>query len=256
MEQRHIYLEKQMNTVTKFENRKTEIFNGFDMLKNHFLSTSPVIYTENTDDYSQALAYADTHDFVWLINPNIEIVSYFPYWYRVSRNETNTAYEFPYVNSKSYKVMSWDKVKLVPTHGNVENVVQKKVICGFYDVYRGKSEFDIFYLGKPSDDNYKYLIENHSQVYCVDSVKHAFDITETDMFWIVPAGIILDDEFKFDTVPNDRSYDVPHVFGHGDNSTHTGVVLMSKNYMPTDRELEYNFYAKKRIVRQIASHPA
>lgn len=246
-----------MNTVTKFENRKTEIFNSFDVLKRHFLSTSPVIYTENTDDYSQAIAYADTHDFVWLINPNIEIVSYFPYWYRVSRNEPNTAYEFPYVNSKSYNVMSWDKVKLVPTHGNVEKVVQKKVICGFYDVYRGKTQFDMFYLGKSSDDNYKYLTENYKQVQCVESVKHAFDIAETDMFWIVPAGIVLDDEFKFDTVPNERSYDIPHVFGHGDNSTHTnGVVLMSKNYTPTDRELEYNFYAKKRIVRQIASHPA
>jgi hypothetical protein len=246
-----------MNTVTKFENRKNEIFNCFDMLKSHFLSTSPVIYTEDTEDFSQAIQYAGTHDYVWLINPNIEVVSYFPYWYRVSRNEPNTAYEFPYVYSKSYNVQSWNKVKLVPTHGNVEKVVQKKVICGFYDIYHGKSAFDIFYLGKPSDDIYKYLVEHHAQVYCVDSVKNAFDIAETDMFWIVPDGIVLDDEFKFDTVPNERSYDLPHVFGHGDNSTHSnGIVLMPKSYTPTDRELEYNFYAKKRIVRQIASHPA
>lgn len=246
-----------MNTVTKFENRKTEIFNCFDMLKGHFLTTSPVIFTEDTSDYLQATAYADTHDFVWLIKPNTNLVSYFPYWYRVARDELNTAYEFPYVYSKSYNVKSWDNVRLVPTHGNVESVVQKKIICGFYDIYKGKSEFDIFYLGSTSDDEYKYLIEHHAQVYCVKSVVDAFNIAETEMFWIVPNGIKIADDFKFDTVPNERSYDYPHVFGHGDNSTHiNGIVLMPKSYVPTDRELEYNFYAKKRIVRQIASYPA
>lgn len=246
-----------MNTVTKFKNRKTEIFNCFDMLKSHFLTTSPVIFTEDTANYSQATAYADTYDFVWLIKPNTELVSYFPYWYRVSRDEPNIAYEFPYVYANSYNVMTWDNVKLVPTHGKVDAVIQKKIICGFYDIYKGKSEFDIFYLGSTSDNEYKYLIERHAQVYCVKSVAEAFDIAETEMFWIVPTGIKIADDFEFNTTPNERSYDYPHVFGHGDNSTHTnGIVLMPKNYKPTDRELEYNFYAKKRIVRQIASYPA
>lgn len=152
--------------------------------------------------------------------------------------------------------MSWDNVKLVPTHGNVESVVRKKIICGFYDIYKGKSEFDIFYIGNTSDEVYKYLIERHPQVYCVNSVTDAFKIAETEMFWIVPNGIKIADDFEFNTIPSERSYDYPHVFGHGDTNTHTnGIVLMPKSYIPTDRELEWNFYAKKRIVRQIASYP-
>lgn len=245
-----------MNTVTKFENRKIDTFNYFDTLKNHFLTKNPVIYTDDTSDYAQATVYAGEYDFVWLIKHNVNIVPYFPYWYRVSRNEPNTAYEFPYVYPNSYGVMLWDNVRLVPTHGNVEKVIQKKIICGIYDVFQGKKEFDMFYLGEPTDNEYKYLTSLHPRVYCVKNVIDAFAITETDMFWIIPKGIKIADDFEFDTVPNERSYDYPHVFGHGDNSTHTnGIVLMPKNYTPVERELEYNFYAKKRIVRKIASYP-
>lgn len=89
----------------------------------------------------------------------------------------------------------------------------------------------------------------------VDNILDAFKITTTDMFWIIPPGIKILEDFKFDIIPHERAYDYPHVFGNGEVDVHTGIVLMPKSYTPTEKELEYNFYAKKRIIKKIVSIP-
>jgi hypothetical protein len=244
-----------MNTITKFERYKTQVFNGQDFLKNHFLSKNPIIYTVDTNDYSKATEFQGTSDYVWLINPNIVLSHGFPLWVRPPVNKPDVGYEFPYVHLESGNVKSWDMVKLVPTTGVVNTFERKYVICGRYDIYCGKKSFDMFYVGDKSDETYLELSEKHPNLSIVDDVSMAFKQSTTDMFWIIPSGIKILNDFNFDLIPHERAYEYPHVFGNGEIDTHTGVVLMPKSYIPTNKELEHNFYVKKRIIRKIVSVP-
>lgn len=245
-----------MNTVTKFERYTNKTFTGQDLLKNHFVSKNPIIYTDDTSDYSKAKQFHGTCDYVWLVNPVVELPYGFPLWLKPPIKTPNVVYEFPYVHVNSGNVKSWDMVKLVPSSGIVTYVERKGTICGTYDIYNGKKSFDMFYIGSAEDPFFKELSKIYENVVSVDSILDAFKITTTDMFWIIPPGIKILEDFKFDIIPHERAYDYPHVFGNGEVDVHTGIVLMPKTYTPTEKELEYNFYAKKRIIKKIISIPA
>lgn len=135
-----------MNTVTKFERYKNGTFTGQDLLKNHFVSKNPIIYTCDTSDYSKAKQFHGTHDYVWLVNPDVEFPYGFPLWLKPPIKTPNVAYEFPYVHLHSGNVKSWDMVKLVPSSGIVTSVERKGNICGTYDIYNGKSLSTCFIL--------------------------------------------------------------------------------------------------------------
>lgn len=244
-----------MNTILKFERFKSSVFNAQDILKNHFIKQNPIIYTDDTSNYDLAKQFLVSSEYVWLINPKITLEKDFPLWAKPPIGQTDVAYEFPYVNKDTKNVRSWDMVKLVPTTGIVKSVERKFVICGTYDIYNGKKQFDIFYLGSSDDTLYKKLKKDYS-VKAINNIKDAWSKTETDMFWIVPSNIEILDDFKFDLVPHERAYEYPHVFGNGEMDNYTGIVLMSKHYNPTEKELEYNFYVKKRIIKRIISTPS
>ena len=245
-----------MNTVQKFEYLKKETFNGQDYLKKHFLSVNPIVYTTDLTDYSLVQQYAETHSQVWLVDPTIQINENFPWWLRISPSDVNSEYEFPYVHKNSKNIKSWGLVKLVPTTGIVEQTIKKRNICGYYDVYNGEDKFDIFFLGNTESPTFHEVNSLDNTVITVDSITDAFELAKTDMFWIVPDGIRLADDFNFSTVPKESAYDYPHVFAHAESENYTGgVVLMSKNYKASEKEIEHNFYAKKRIMKQIASYP-
>lgn len=245
-----------MNTITKFSRFKTNTFNGQDVLKNHFLSKNPIIYTNDTNDYSQAAAFYGKSDYVWLINHEINLLREFPLWIRPPADKTDVAYEFPYVYSSSNNIKSWGMVKLVPTTGIVNSVELRPEICGKYDIYQGKNRFDMFYIGPESDIMFGELSNKYTNIQAVTEIAQAFDLSTTDMFWIIPKDIVILDSFKFDLIPHERAYEYPHVFGNGEMDNHDGIVLMSKKYVPTKKELEYNFYVKKRIIKKIISIPA
>ncbi len=244
-----------MNTVLKFEKFKSTVFNAQDVLKNHFIKRNPIIYTEDTSNYLLAKEYANSSEYVWLINPNIDLDKDFPLWVKPPVGQTDVVYEFPYVNKETKNVRSWEMVKLVPTSGIVKSVERKAIICGTYDIYNGKDQFDIFYLGSADDPLYKKLKNDYS-VESITNIKEAWVKSKTDMFWIVPNNIEILEDFNFDLVPHERAYDYPHVFGNGEMDNYTGIVLMSKHYTPTEKELEYNFYVKKRIIKRIISTPS
>lgn len=245
-----------MNTVTKFERFKTRIFNGQDLLKSHFISKNPIIYTTDMTEYSQATLYRETSEYVWFINPSIELSRGFPLWFKPPKCNTDVVYEFPYKHLHSFNTKSWNMVKLVPTTGIVNSFERKDIVCGTYDVYCGKKQFDMFYVGLQTDELFKELSSKYTNVTAIDNVTASFDLSTTDMFWIIPSGIKILDNFKFDFVPHERAYDYPHVFGNGEVDNYSGIVLMSKAYTPTDKELKYNFYVSKRIIKKIISVPA
>ena len=246
-----------MNTVQKFDYLKTETFNGQDYLKKHFLSANPIIYTADLDDRSILEKYADTYKQVWLVSPEIQLNENFPWWIRISSKDENTEYEFPYVYKKTKNIKSWGLVKLVPTSGEVTQTIRKRNICGYYDIFCGKEKFDMFFLGKAESDLYKKLHSINPEVRLVKTVTEALSMSTTDMCWIVPDNIRIADYFVFNNVPSERSQGYAHVFAHSDiNSYEGGVILMPKNYDPSEKEIEHNFYIKRRVVKQIASYPA
>lgn len=244
-----------MNTIQKFERFKTSVFNAQDILKNHILNKNPVIYTNDTNDYSQATKYSDVSECVWIVHTSVKLDKDFPLWLKLPGSQLEVAYEFPYVFKQTKNVKSWGLVKLVPTTGTVNTLERKSVICGYYDVFNGHDSFDKFFLGNETDILFKQLKTEYTNVYAVPNARDAFEKSSTDMFWIIPKNIKIADDFKFDLVPSERAYEYPHVFGNGDMNNHSGIVLMSKAYTPTERELDYNFYVKKRIIKKVISTP-
>ena len=246
-----------MNTVQRFDYLKTETFNGQDCLKNHFLSTSPIIYTNNLSDRAIAEKYAGIYDQVWLVHPEIQLNKRFPWWIRISNNEKNIEYEFPYVFKNSKNIKSWGLVKLVPTSGEINETVRKRNICGYYDIFCGKEKFDMFFLGEKDSEVYAKLYSINPELKLIKNPIEAFQSSTTDMFWLVPDNIKIADYFTFNNVPNERSQEYAHIFAHADiDSYDNGIILMPKRYNPSEKEIEHNFYIKRKVVKQIASYPA
>ena len=241
-----------MKAIDRFQRFNKKIYNSQDILKNHILDKYPIHYTDDVDDLSQIEQYAEQSDYVWLIDKNIELYRSFPLWLKVSKNKDQT-YMFPYVYKKSKRVMSWKKVQLVPTKVTDTKKVTLPHICGEYDVYMGKNLFDVFFIGNKETGTWEKLINKLPHAIAVDSYQEAIRNSQTDMFWVVWDDLIVDDKFNFNYVPDEWSFKYPHVFANNKLEQFDGICLMPKNYIPTDKELEFRFFVSKKQVNQIAS---
>jgi hypothetical protein len=241
-----------MRTVDRFAQRSRKIYNGQDVLKNHFLKRYPILYTDDIENYDQIKKYADQHEFIWIVDRSIETLQSFPWHFRP--NEKDTVHLFPYVYKKSRRVKSWRSVKLVPTNYNGDKTVTHPHICGIYDVYNGKDRFDMFFIGE-ANETFSKLSAKFSNIKLVKSHNEARTLSETDMFWLIPDDVIVKDTFNFSFEPDEWSFKYTHVFGNGDSKTQDGIALFPKNYEPTERELTHRFYANKKEIKIVASDP-
>jgi len=85
----------------------------------------------------------------------------------------------------------------------------------------------------------------------------AFENSSTEMFWIIPSNINVENDFKFDTYfTHDNTYDrlINHVFLNG--KYHDGIVLCSKKTRISQREWHFRFIAAKKEHNILASTPA
>ncbi len=232
-----------------YTNNKT----GLDYLKNHFLTTHPIIKTDDTNNIDQAKQYADMADFVWIIDKDVTPLSTFPWYFKPKENDC--VYLFPYVCKGLDKVKNWHSAKLVPTKNTIKKTIKQKNIFSIYDPYYGKEKFDIFYIGNTRNLEFSRLQNQYPNIKTVDSYNQAVDLSETDMFWMIPDNVVVLDSFTFDYRPDNWSLDVPHIFPNSENNDFDGIVLFPKSYKPSDRELEFKFYIEKKYVYQQASKP-
>lgn len=237
----------------KFERFGKKTYQGQDILKNHILEKFPIHYTDNVEDYSVVKQYADQHEFVWLVETGIDVLRSFPWFFKPSAKERDAVHVFPYIYKSSKRVKSWKKVQLVPTRIETEKIVKQNHICGIYDFYNGKTKFDIFYIGEESEQ-YTNLAERFKNIKRVSSYAQARELSETDMFWVVPDDIDVSPIFKFSYQPDDWSHKFTHVFVNG-NSFRDGVILAPKNYEPSAKELKYRYFANKKELNIVASYP-
>jgi hypothetical protein len=241
-----------MNAVEKFNRFSKKIYNGQDVLKNQILTKHPVLFVEDTSDYSILQKYQE-YDFVWLVDKKINLLHTFPLWF--IPKETDAIHLFPYVNKSKWHVKSWNMTKLVPTKVKTTVTIKHNNICGIHDTYCGKNMYDMFFVGNPKSNSYKKLIEKFSQTQLVKSHAEAAQLSATDLFWLIPDDVIITDRFRFDYEPDDWSLEIIHVFKNGINGQFDGVALFPKNSTPTANELNYRFYASKKEVNVVASNP-
>jgi hypothetical protein len=240
-----------MRAFDRFERYGQKIYNGQDVLKNHFLHSYPIHYTEDTMDYSIVKDYQD-HDYVWIVDKNIDTLRTFPWHFKPTEVGIHC---FPYVYKRSKRILSWDKVKLVPTKVDTEHRIEQKHICAKYDVLCGEESFNIFFVGKESDDEYQKLVQRFPNTQIVKDYYDAQNKSDTDMFWLVPNDVEVSEFFKFSYMPDDWSQQYIHVFSNGSTRSKDGIILGCKSYNPTTNELQHRFYAEKKDVSIVASKP-
>jgi hypothetical protein len=226
-----------MTAFDIFDRLGQKSYTGQDILKNHILKRHPIHYTTDVDDYSQVDQYADQHEFVWLVEKDFEVIRSFPWFFVPATEDKTSVHLFPYIYKASKRIKSWKKVQLVPTKDRTNKKVTQNHIVNVYDFYNGKDNFDVFYQGNVTDEQYLKLQERFKNIRNVESYWQAQELAETDMFWLVPNDIEVSPIFKFSYQPDDWSHKFTHVFVNGDDCR-DGIALFPKQYTPTDKELK------------------
>ena len=221
-----------MNVFDKFELFGQHLHNGQDYLKNHILTQFPVVHSDE-----EIYEWEGSEEYVWLVDPSVEVLQSFPWYYKPAIGQEPAIHAFPQVYKDSKKVRSYDTVRLVPTKEGDYKTVKSNYIACFYDIYNSKDKFDYFYINSPED------------------ILEAQEKSTTDLFWAVPNNVIVRDTFKFNYKPDYWSIDNIHVFGNGSSDMMDGVCLIPRNYNFNKRELDYRFYANKKQIKVIASDP-
>jgi len=243
-----------MKAIDRFNKFSKPLHNGQDQLKNLIFDRYPVLRIDDYCDLDKVYQQNIDSDYVWVVDKNIKVFDSFPWWFKPRSNDIIQIHEFPYVYKESRKIKSWDKVRLVPTKKTQHEPRQHIHICGEYDVYKGNSKFDCFYIGENQDD-INSIQQKVPHLQTVKTWQEAQQRSYTDMFWVIWEDVDVRNTFKFSFKPDEWSHDFVHVFGNGDIDQLDGVALFPKNYNITEKELEHRFYVNKKEVRIMASTP-
>lgn len=112
--------------------------------------------------------------------------------------------------------------------------------------------YDIFYIG-PKNDSYQKLKDKFLTLRQADTFESANKKCITKFFWCIWSDIIIEDDFKFDYVPDEWSQNVSHVFKNGE--LYDGVWLVPKKNSITTKEIDYRFLVSKKEIPIVASTP-
>lgn len=198
-------------------------------------------YVDTWEEYEHALENSSTEMF-----------------WAVSRNLT---YDQSYINNFYFSHHnSYDRKE---NHAFVHEVDKNKLYNGVFLCSKNKP------LNKKQID-YRFLVNakrwedivsgpRQYEICAVDSYEDylsCLDNVETEMFWMIPPHVQVNDDFKFDMYfSHDNEYDrkINHVFKNGKH--YDGIVLCSKQAPISKREFKYSFIANKKEVDVIASTP-
>lgn len=200
------------------------------------------IFEINTyDDYVSALTKSKTEMF-WGINKNISIDPefkfdlYFSFDNFYDRHE-NHAFIHKVGDAVMYNgvFLFSKKTQLTPGEINAKAPVSRKE---WQIVASRPVGYDIFNVKTYED----YL--------------NAFTNASTEMFWIIPDNVEVNENFKFDTYfTHDQIYErsINHVYLNG--FYYDGIVLCSKQSKISKREYDFMFISHKKEVNVLASTP-
>ena len=127
------------------------------------------------------------------------------------------------------------------------------ILCSKNQVISEREFKHRFLINKKEHDRVVSVPKTYD-VFTVDSYRdyvNALETSSTEMFWIVPAEVEPNPDFKFDLYfSHHNSYDrnMNHAFKHIFRNTETfnGIMLMSKNKPVSAREIDFRFIIEKK----------
>ena len=196
---------------------------------------------ETYNDYLNALETSKTEMF-WATTNNIKIAQDFDFNFYFSHHNTydrNINHVFAHeVNGKKHYNGLFLLSKNVP-------LTQKEIE---FRTIANRKEWDIVASGPVEYDKFK--IKNYQDYL------EAFKKSKTEMFWMIPSEVVVDNSFNFNTYfTHDQIFErkTHHVFKNGD--AWDGISLVSKHANVTEREINMRFLTNKKQYNIVASTP-
>jgi hypothetical protein len=118
--------------------------------------------------------------------------------------------------------------------------------------------YDLFYVSRTniSDDDWNFFRERFSLAQKLENIRSFDDIKNkafTKLFWVVWSDLEIVDNFEFDYKVPKWDLEYIHVFRNKDH--YDGVALFPKSATVSKKEFEHRFYANKKEIDVVASHP-
>lgn len=192
---------------------------------------------DNYEDYQQALTET-TSDLFWAVPSDVIPLDEFSLDNYFVRDRVQN-HVFKHRNKEKD---SYDGIFLC----SVFKPLSKNEIQYRFPVER--KEWDIVAsVSKPYD---KFYINTYEEY------KEAFHSSTTELFWVIPNDVVVEQNFKFDLrFMFDNLYDrkMNHVFLNGEQ--YDGIMLLSKHKPISEREFKYRFLVDKKEWDILASTP-
>ena len=195
---------------------------------------------DNYDEYCNALEQSKTQMF-WMGSKNISqtdlVKSFYITHHNASLRKQNHAFVHQVDDKKLYNGLFLCSKDQPLTQKEVDYrfpVARKE----WNEIGSGPAKYEIYFVNSYED----YL--------------KALAKSETEMFYVVPNHIDLDDNYTFDeyfTFDNEYDRKINHVYLNGEY--HDGVVLCSKHSKISQREWHFMFIANKKEHNKIVSKP-
>jgi hypothetical protein len=237
-----VFLFSKRNIVTADEINKRQLVERKEW---PIVASGPVTYDifniETYDQYLYALENTKTEMF-WATSSNIQIDSEFKFDIYFNHNneyDRRTNHSFiHHVDNQCH----YNGVFLLSKHSQIsKREIEHRFIVNSKEwpiVASRKKAYDKFYLNSYEE----YLA--------------ACATTKTEMFWMIPNTVIVDEDFRFDTYfTHDLEYERTHHHAFLNGKYHDGIVLVSKYSTITPKEFNYGFIANKIETPILASIP-
>lgn len=198
---------------------------------------------ENYDQYNEALEKSSTEMF-WSLSHNLKVNEDFDFTFYFSHHN---AYDRNQNHSFIHKVNDKELYNGIFLFSK-NKILSKKEIDHRFPIER--KEWQLVASGPV---NYEKFIINNYQDYL-----NAYNISKTEMFWMIPSEIQPKKGFNFDIYfSHDNKYDrsVHHGFKHKfrDEENFNGITLVSKQHKLSKKEVDFRFVIEKKEWDIVAS---
>ena len=228
--------------VSKYtEISQKEIENKFivERKEEEILASTPVnfdvCHINSYEDYINACEKSTTSMF-WGVWSDVEIVEDFDFKYYVPRYNQHITHVFK--NGEYF-----DGVCLF----NKQNRVNEKEFK--YRFFSEKKEID-YVISYPKAYD-KFIIQTYAQYL------EAIEKSSTDLFWVIPSGVEVVNDFNFDLYfSHHNQYDRNVIHSFQNSDFYDGVMLVPKSVSISEKEFNYGHIVDKKEYEILASMPA
>jgi len=226
----------------------------------HLLSRFPnalrVSNIQNVKDLYACVTQSVLTSMFWMVPSDVNIADDFLFDYQVPKWDER--YTHTFLNGSSYDGIALMSSSFIVIESEFKEriYIQKKEIPITASLPR---QYDIVFFdyGEPDAEllyaKLKERIPTAKQVSNVTDISDIYSNVDSNVFWLVPSDVVVDDDFSFDyQVPKwDEKY--VHTFLNG--NYYDGILLLSKSYPVSDREFSKRYFINKKAIEHKASIP-